>query len=90
MPEQANTDEAHIKTLLERWADAVRRHDLLAALNAPAAHKLGPVRAAPTRIIRPGRRRTLRVLVRTSVPRQEGPNDNEESAKEQPSQVRRG
>ena len=32
MPEQANTDEAHIKTLLERWADAVRRHDLPAIL----------------------------------------------------------
>ena len=32
MPEQPNTDETLIKSLLERWADAVRRHDLSAIL----------------------------------------------------------
>jgi ketosteroid isomerase-like protein len=32
MPEQPNADEARIKTLLEGWADAVRRHDLPAIL----------------------------------------------------------
>ena len=32
MPEQANAEEAAIKNLLERWADAVRRHDLPAIL----------------------------------------------------------
>jgi ketosteroid isomerase-like protein len=28
MAEQLNAEEARIKTLLDRWADAVRRHDL--------------------------------------------------------------
>jgi ketosteroid isomerase-like protein len=32
MPEQTDTDEARIKTLLEDWAQAVRRHDLPAIL----------------------------------------------------------
>jgi ketosteroid isomerase-like protein len=32
MPEQANADEARIKTLLDNWTDAVRRHDLPAIL----------------------------------------------------------
>lgn len=32
MPEQANVDETRIKTLLEAWADAVRRHDVRAIL----------------------------------------------------------
>jgi ketosteroid isomerase-like protein len=32
MPEHANAEEALIKTLLEGWADAVRRHDLPAIL----------------------------------------------------------
>lgn len=32
MPEQANADETRIKTLLEAWADAVRRHDVRAIL----------------------------------------------------------
>jgi ketosteroid isomerase-like protein len=32
MPEQADTDQARIKTLLEDWAQAVRRHDLPAIL----------------------------------------------------------
>ena len=32
MPEQANTEEALIKALLEGWAGAVRRHDLPAIL----------------------------------------------------------
>jgi ketosteroid isomerase-like protein len=32
MPEQTNADETRIKTLLEDWADAVRRHDLPAIL----------------------------------------------------------
>ena len=32
MPEQANSEEARIKALLEDWADAVRRHDLPAIL----------------------------------------------------------
>ena len=32
MPEQLNAEEALIKTLLEAWADAVRRHDLPAIL----------------------------------------------------------
>jgi ketosteroid isomerase-like protein len=32
MPEQANAEEARIKSLLEGWADSVRRHDLPAIL----------------------------------------------------------
>jgi len=32
MPEHANTEESRIKTLLEAWADAVRRHDVPAIL----------------------------------------------------------
>jgi ketosteroid isomerase-like protein len=32
MPEHASIDEVRIKTLLEQWADAVRRHDLPAIL----------------------------------------------------------
>ena len=32
MPEPANTEETRIKALLEAWADAVRRHDILAIL----------------------------------------------------------
>lgn len=32
MTQPANTDESRIKTLLEAWADAVRRHDVPAIL----------------------------------------------------------
>jgi ketosteroid isomerase-like protein len=32
MPDQANADEIHIRTLLESWAAAVRRHDIPAIL----------------------------------------------------------
>jgi ketosteroid isomerase-like protein len=32
MPEQADSEEAKIKTLIEGWADAVRRHDISAIL----------------------------------------------------------
>ena len=32
MPEHANAEEVRIKVLLDRWADAVRRHDLPAIL----------------------------------------------------------
>ena len=37
MVEQANPEETRIKTLLEDWADAVRRHDLPAILAHHAA-----------------------------------------------------
>jgi ketosteroid isomerase-like protein len=32
MPEPANTEESRIRALLEAWADAVRRHDILGIL----------------------------------------------------------